>query len=93
MNDSSDSMAWCRLLQTQRLQQLRVEGQKALGLTWAWDSGFVARAAALRAAGWLPEHSTAVGAALGSGLRVRCSDYILPSAVQMRHVVCLEVQI
>ena len=60
-----------RLLQTQRLQQLRVEGEKALGLTWAGESGFVARASALRAAGWLPEHSDAVGAALGSGLRVR----------------------
>lgn len=77
----------CCLLQTQRLQQLRVEGQNALGLTWAWEAGFVARAAALRAAGWLPEHSDAMGAALGSALRVHSSVLLPSDAPHMWHMI------
>lgn len=65
-------------LQTQRAQQLRTKGGEALGLSWAWDSGFVVAAAPLRAVGWLPEHSDAIGPALGSALKVFFGS-ILPS--------------
>ena len=72
----------CRLsaLQGQRAQRLRTGGGQGLGLTWAVDAGFLVSAAALRAAGWLPTHTEALGFALGKALRVRFPSHTFHSS-------------
>jgi hypothetical protein len=56
-------------LQTQStLHEVTAPGNEACGWAHAADSGFVVRADALRLVRWLPEHSEAIGHALGKEL-------------------------
>ena len=50
------------------LHEATAPGNEACGWAHAADSGFVVRADALRLARWLPEHSEAIGHALGKEL-------------------------
>ena len=60
--------------QTRRLlHEATAPGNEAVGWTFAEDSGFVVRADALRTARWLPEHSEAMGHALGKEM-LRCGE-------------------
>ena len=71
-----------RLLQTRVMfGEAAVPGNEACGCAYAADSGFVIRADALRTVRWLPEHSEAIGHALGKELP-RCGGAFAAQALK-----------